>query len=543
MPRAKKNTSNGSNARLYFGPSFEGAWQHVILPWFKAVGLAACESTRRVVVAVPHPARAQFLRARLLEESVSLLGIHFVSPPQLREMLLDRSDIKLPLREDLRLLLSIAAEEELVASSNEDEKIAAKSVRRAPDHLLRTIDELKAGGWKFEQAGPPSFRNLVRRFEKLLQACAFTSLQQADRLALKRVRNDPRIFGELLVAGFDGAHWPLWPLLQAAVTASDQAVIILSDPRDEARDLDEAWFGTWEQNFGAADSIPAPILEISHRSVPAQEAQLDLFAEAPRRRMEFLIGRETTEEAQAIVTLALQYAADPESKRIGILFPAPGSLARSVAALLEQLKIPHYDGIGHFIAPTLEDLSWLAWLRLQESNRLFPLLNFLATLPDNDPLFSSASRDVINDVLRRAFSQLLIDDLAVLGEFCAHHFEHASAPAAAGALSEVQFLSRKATLSQFVEKTLEIFEILKWKDRAAELERLSAEWKDRLAASFSRQSYLRWLREILGKPRRSRDAGGAHPYSRIHLLSIAEAEGEPWSHVILAGLNEGAGRP
>src|SRR5689334_9372029 len=121
MARAK-TSSKPPSVRLYLGPSFEGAWENVMLPWFRSVGLAACRSAGGVAVAVPHPARAQFLRARLIEEGVSLLGVRFLSPPQLREMLVDGSEIELPLREDLRLLLSIAAEKELAESSVEEER-------------------------------------------------------------------------------------------------------------------------------------------------------------------------------------------------------------------------------------------------------------------------------------------------------------------------------------------------------------------------------------------------------------------------------------
>src|SRR6202011_2443949 len=36
------------------------------------------------------------------------------------------------------------------------------------------------------------------------------------------------------------------------------------------------------------------------------------------------------------------------------------------------------------------------------------------------------------------------------------------------------------------------------------------------------------------------DDFGAHPYARVHLLPYADAQGQPWSHLILAGLNDEA---
>ena len=41
------------------------------------------------------------------------------------------------------------------------------------------------------------------------------------------------------MTGFNGAHWPLWPLLQAAVVSAKEATVLLDDPRDVARDIDE----------------------------------------------------------------------------------------------------------------------------------------------------------------------------------------------------------------------------------------------------------------------------------------------------------------
>jgi hypothetical protein len=49
---------------------------------------------------------------------------------------------------------------------------------------------------------------------------------------------------------------------------------------------------------------------------------------------------------------------------------------------------------------------------------------------------------------------------------------------------------------------------------------------------------LRWLRELLGAASLQRDNFGTHPYARVHLLAYADAQGQPWSHLIFAGLND-----
>ena len=538
---------------LHIGASFEAAWENVLQPWFESVSLVACATAKPAVVVLPYQSRAQFFRHRLLEAGIPLLGVKFVAPLQLREILLHPMGVKLPLREYLRLLLSVAAEQFIAANSKSESTdaciAAAKSVWRAPDHLLRTIDELNAAGWAFEEIGPPAFQEVLSRFRTLIEKCGFTSTHEADRLALAWAENTDKIFSNLLVAGFDGAHWPLWPLLSAAAKTSAKATVVLADPRDEARDLDECWIGTWEQTFAAALPIEPPtrVASISPRQrisrTVDQRSQLELFADKPARPVHFLLGRETTEEACAISTLVLKFLAEPSARRIGVLFPAAGALARSVTALLSELEIPHYDSIGHLIAPTLDDLAWQAWLQLQENNRLNPLLHFLSTFEDNVRLFADLTLEKIENVLRRAYRQILIDDIAVLREYCARHSTQEAAPAVAARMAEVRFLPAAATFPEFIRQTSEIFAELGWENRKIELERLSKDWSEAIDGSFSRQSYLRWLREILGKPTRSRDRWGDHPYSRVHLLSITEAEGQEWSHLILAGLNEGAWPP
>jgi hypothetical protein len=76
--------------------------------------------------------------------------VHFLTPLEVRDRLRHAFGrfSPLPLREHLRLFLAAAAERELSP--------AAAAVAAAPDHLLKAIDLLGAGGWSFREAGPAS---------------------------------------------------------------------------------------------------------------------------------------------------------------------------------------------------------------------------------------------------------------------------------------------------------------------------------------------------------------------------------------------------
>lgn len=549
--RSDGHTSPG-HFELHLGPSFEAAWENVILPWFKSVSLAGCGSEQPTLVVVPYQSRAQFFRQLLVEARVPLLGVEFVTPPQLRELLLRSTGIKLPLREHLRLLLSIAAEQSIQAPGEAAESVtAARAVFREPDHLLHTIDELHAAGWPFKEVGPRAFRAVVARFDALVRQGGFTLIQTADRMVAQRAKTGEPMFENLLIAGFDGAHWPLWPLLRATAKFAARATVMLTDPRDEARDLDECWIGSWEQIFGAARPIHPSTGEMSSparepvKRLSAKKPQLELFGceRTQTAQLHFLVGQEITEQARAVMALILKFLADPGCRRVGVLFPAPGALARSVADLLNRLGVAHFDSIGHLIAPTLEDVAWLAWLDLQANNRLTPFLHLLSTLENKSAVLGEVPVPRIEDVLQRAYSQVLIDDIGVLREFCARHSEQKGAAEVAACMGAIQFLPATATLRAFTDQARKIFDQLGWQNRQSELERLTGNWIDSIRQPVSRDSYLRWLGEILGKPTRSRDPAGDHPYSRVQLLTLSEAEGQSWSHLILAGLNEGAWPP
>src|SRR5256885_12652290 len=126
---------------LHSGACFADGWQNVVLPWFEFI-LRLPLTPEVCAVVTPFRSHSYFLRDKLLARGISILGLKFLSPAQLRETLL-RSTRNIPLREHLRLLLAIAAEE---VSSRSDQKLIAKSIARDPDHFLRAIDQLNAAG-------------------------------------------------------------------------------------------------------------------------------------------------------------------------------------------------------------------------------------------------------------------------------------------------------------------------------------------------------------------------------------------------------------
>jgi hypothetical protein len=533
MPR-KKAEPRANAVSLHVGPAFLSAWETVLAPWFKSVALESINTGEEVLVVTPFASAAAFLRSKLLEHEISLLGVRFITPPLLREMILANAASAVPLREHLRLLLAIAAES---CTANDDVDLAAiaKSITRAPDNLLRVFDRVGAAGWDFSSIGSLAIREIIKSFQKLVRKCDFTLVHEADHAAMETAKASPRQFNDLLVIGFTAAHWPLWPLLQAAVSLSKRATIVLEYPREQTRAADESWIGTWEENFGAA----TPISEQTERARPFADVirSNDGVADSAKREQpNFLVGINSTEQAQAVVATALTFLESKSCTRLGILFPRPGALPRLVSDLLARARVPHNDAIGHLTPGDLEQPAWTAWLEMQESHRSEAVLRFLEANPES---LDRLPIEKMRDVLRRSYRDILIDDINVLREYCAKQTDREGNVQIAQLLRELKFLPSTTTFETFLAETKAIFSKLTWNDRWTEVDRFARKWSGAVGATFSRAIYLRWLKEILDSFGIARAAEGSHVYSRVHLLSYADAEGQEWSHLILAGLNQG----
>src|SRR4051812_6690522 len=89
------------------------AWRAGFLPWLKEIGTRAALETRPTLVIAPDRSALHVARSLALEAGLHALAIHFVTLPQVRDLLAPALALigKHPLRETLRLLLAAAAEQ------------------------------------------------------------------------------------------------------------------------------------------------------------------------------------------------------------------------------------------------------------------------------------------------------------------------------------------------------------------------------------------------------------------------------------------------
>jgi hypothetical protein len=145
-------------------------------------------------------------------------------------------------------------------------------------------------------------------------------------------------------------------------------------------------------------------------------------------------------------------------------------------------------------------------------------------------------------ILRSAYAEVLIDDLDVLRRFCEQESGGKKEKVAA-VLDSIPFLPARARFSEFLRATKAALNRLGWKSHWMEISRRTGDWADKLDIEFSRALYLRWLGEIAFSFTAERETIGDHPYARVQLFTVPQAQGQKWSHLIFAGWNEGSWPP
>ena len=466
----------------------------------------------------------------------SHLGLHFVTPASLNAILAREDEMPRADPEHLRLLLAIAASE-MEDRPNEAEALAAKAVVRTPGPLLRALDRLATAGWQFKELGLPSFIPIVQRFNELLKKCHFVPPGQADRRRLQQTAKNERKFSNVIIAGFDGAHWPHWFLLRTAVELAENATVVLNEPGKDFTEVDLCWIGSWEEIYGEAKRATKALL-----SGDALFSESEMRGQTQAAHFDFLIGTNFAEQAQAITRQCIRYLAEEKCTRLGVIFPGSGALPRLVANELARLDIPHNDGIAHIAPGIFESAEWEAWISLQRAPRLNSFLRFLNALPEPAIISPNLSQSAFEEILRKSYSDVLLDDLEILREFCATQTGE-KYQSVAMALRAFPFLPTRATLAQFLEATQAALNQLGWKQHAIVIASATQNWPQRFGAKFSRALFLRWLGETAATSDAARSDTGDHPYARVQLLTVAHAQNQEWSHLIFAGWNEGAWPP
>jgi hypothetical protein len=521
---------------LFATTSAEEHWRAVARPWLRAQAAAAWREERPTVVLTPGRAEGFYLRGRLVEEGVPLLGVRFWTPSDARNFLLAhfRPQTGAATQAELRLLARAEAAD-----------ASGQSVVREPGAFLRAYDLLLGAGWDPALDGASYGRELSRRFTADLKKAGIATQAGLHRELLRAAHasSSPPIAG-LLVTGFNATHWPLWDLLKAAVLSAENVVAALAQPGVFAGDVDRLWNSSWEDFTGTVAIIPELAEEIPAAPFSALAASYETGSRErlPSLDVSFCVAPDVAAQTRGVVLRALDFLRRDECTRLGIVFPQANALALGVAEELRRRGILMNDGPGVLTPGTFERRSWQAWLALQEEPGVAPLIAWLRACDAEGRSFSAMpglTAERLAAVLQSALGETLVDDL----EFLARHLEGNTrwndACDAAAFLRARTVLPAEGTFPQFMDLTRSALDLPGWETQRAELAAEPPAWLARSRVVLSRRTFLEWLRDTTNSQARTRGPHSNHFYGKVHLLVYGQLAGQTWSHLILTGQNEG----
>jgi hypothetical protein len=529
--------------RLHVTTSVEEQWRALAGPWLREQAGVAWADARPTVVLTPSRAESFYLRSRLVAEGTPYLGLRFLTPSDARKYLQAEMGAKLSpaTQAELRLLARVCAE---TATMRREDNPTTTSVIREPSAFLRAYDLLLGAGWEPAQDGAVYSRDLAQEFARALKTRKIATQAELHRQLRREAGSLKKpLMANLFVCGFNAAHWPLWDLLKAVVFAADNASVALSEPRYFAQEIDQLWIGSWEEELKSEAVLATPTGDepdetpFSPLAASYEQGTQASMAEA---ELCFRVTPDMATQARAIVLQALEYLKRDECSRLGIVFPEANALALEVGAELRRQKIPLDDGTGAWMPGLFETRCWQSWLALQEEPGAQRLIAWVRACDAQDVSYGAGvpARSIAS-IVDGALGESLVDNLDVLADHLEAHAKFPDANKTAEFLRRRIALPDRATFARFLTLTREAMALSGWEDYLAHLQADPPEWLLADEGELSRRTFLGWLREATASRVRTRGADGNHFYGKVHLLIYGQLSGQTWSHLILAGLNEG----
>jgi hypothetical protein len=530
--------------RLVSTLSLDEQWSAVVAPWLREQAGRAWKNPKPTVILTPSRAESFHLRGRLVEEDVPFLGLRFWTPSDARKFLLGEllPEVGSATQSELRLLARICAER--LVQENEKNKAILTSVMREPDAFLRAYDLLLGAGWNPAREGAIYGRDLAAAFQRELKNRGIATQAGLHRQLQKKSSIENSLFAHLLMVGFNAAHWPIWDLLKAVVTSSEQAVVALSNPRVFAETVDQLWISSWEEVTQTEVTVPAdspsePAAPFAPLAASYEKGESAVRASA---ELTLLATPDLVSQTRAVVLQALHYLQRDSCTRLGIVFPEANALALGVAEELQRLGFPLDDGIGALAPGIFERRGWQSWIALQEEPGVERMIAWLRACESEglscgiEPAMTARE---MASVLDGVLGESLVDDLGFIARHLAENARGQHHGLVADFLRERIVLPEESTFAEFLALTRQALTLPGWQEYHAQLEIDPPPWLRDADGILPRRIFLQWLKETTDSQARVRSGDSNHFYGRIHLLVYAQMGGQTWSHLILTGQNEG----
>lgn len=520
---------------LYLGDSPEALWQQVALPWLRKHGPQAWRQPHPVVVLVPHRTAAFAFKQRTLQAKLNLLGVEFWTPQEVRLYMRTQYGraLKPPVaRETLDLILRVAAREVLLQRPANRSAAAVVADSAA---FRQVLDRVLASGVEAESVFLSDLNEVIRVTQQRMQDHGWSTSQEELFWLEKEAPQRGPVFAASLAVGFSGEDWAFLPLLSAALNGSAEATLGFLPPTAPGEESDQLFISTLEERFG------------TYRQLDPQENQ-----GREGREISLRLAKDLGREVRVIVAQVVSWLAEDLDAKIAVAVPPASPLGLLVAQRLSTLDIPVHSRFGFRRPGMLEDAAWQRWLDYLIAPKLATFLALTEVLePRVLRALAEAGPDADYDyqenekALESAYQQTLSDELPVLAAWMDDSEQLSERNRRTGlVIQRLSSLPIEGELSQLWESFVALTQQLGWHERAELLQPQIEQVVDAAPSWIvPAPDFLGWLQSIGDTRDFSRPAEAHHYYARVHLLTPAEAAGQEWTHLYLAGLTEGVWPP
>lgn len=512
--------------------SFDYAWEEIIKGWFIEKNERVRNLPRAVVV--PNDATVQFIKEQLLKLEIPLLGVHFFTPGKLRHYLAKAYGVvgTAELRENLQLLMKS------VASGLKENRVA-NAAEINPDQFVRLADLLDSAGWGSEVLKNQNVRELIAKYREAQEFYGVITTQRMVDGLYDLTKNSKEVFSDLLLYGFSSKYWSNYKLLVAAVRSAYEGTICLLT-QNSTRVVDQAWLGSWEEEFGFSIGVLGGLESkpFSYLSYLFEEENIskEIVNKYSENLPEIYVADTILKEAEVIVAVIAEALVNEETTRVGIVFPNETSpLAREVAIVLEKERISHYNHLGYLGGRSRKRQLFELWVKWQKSVRLENLFNFLDALTD-EGILSIEQFQQYKKNSRLASQTLLTDDIVVINNYLKLNLRE---KLVIKSVDDWRVLPDEGTFQDYMklagEALKEIISAQDWKLT----EQRAGLFLQNFERMINKEDFLLWISSVTKVLGRTSHYWGQQQYALVHLVTEEEALMQSWSHLILAGINQG----
>lgn len=496
-----------SKTALHLYEFIEDAWEGGLRDWLRDAAGQVMQGRQRWMV-VGSRGQARWLRKRALQEGLSLLGVQFMEPLELRQKL--GAALKLEARPVGREILQMLLEIETPDCSQ-------------PGLLLQALDEVFSAGLPVRECLPQVSGELV---EMLKTSRAWTPALDHELAATAA-----KLPLDVTLVGVGAEFSSAWNLLQALRKCAGRFAMFLPQPRDLAG-IEFAWGERWAEVLGVEHEV-CESTGMESRGAALMES-MEGFGDVPDEGVYLLVGADWPGQIELVRDAVLSWLAESEPQQTMAVIAARRSPSTvQLARELQAAGVTFLDEIG-----TQPELPLLTAIQ-QQVVRYFRrgcdveelcLLGALLERREDDPSrWQEYSEPALRRWSERAFEKVQSRNARLLAKAAPDH-------AVAQLVEALGSWEPKVTWSEARKNWQRAIEVLETGSQPLEplwLRMAGLEVKGRFAADI----FLRALESLLAGGKSYRFAN--HRYARVVLTTFRSAAEQAWDRVLFLDSQEG----